>query len=101
MPTTPELLIAFLSAQLLQWAKRSKHPWLAAIRFNTSGLNRAVSIALAGLAALGISLTATGSADAGWQVLIQVPAIGSLGAALWLWVKQWCLQHLIYRTGVK
>lgn len=91
--------LAYLASLLLQWLKAA--PWLSIVSRATPKMNRAVSILLAGLTSLGVNLSVSGSADLGWQVLLQIPALGALLGALWLWLQQWILQQILFKTVVK
>ena len=59
-------------------------------------LNRFVSVLVAGLISLGIHITFTGSASAGWSGTFVIPSLYQIAVGLFHWASQFIYQETSY-----
>lgn len=89
------LVSAATISTLLQLAKNSTFiPWL---NRDTGRLNAIVSIALAGLTALGLSYTASFDQETGGFTVGLTGSVGGVVDGLAHWAGQWTAQHAVYK----
>lgn len=91
----PPLVSAATVATLLQLVKNSPIcPW---INRESGRINAALSIALAGLTALGLSYTGSFDADTGKFTLGFTGSVGGVVDGVGHWLGQWTAQHAVYK----
>lgn len=87
---------AYLFAELIEWAKRSKwFPWLNEC---TETANRIAAIAIAGASAIGVHLIF--SPEAGTLTITGLTWHG-IATTSGDWLKQWAIQNFFYRSAIQ
>lgn len=88
-----QIPVALVLVYLQNWIKKQSYfPWLT---YESKNLNHFVSIALAGVATLGIAVSHTGSIAAGGTLIITFPS----GAVFLTSVYHWVTQYIMSKTA--
>ena len=92
-----QITLASISVAALQWLKSTKFfPWATQ---ETARFNRILAVIVSGVAALGVHFTWQSGPETGtYIVTITGATIGGVAAMAWVWIKQFVMQELVYRT---
>lgn len=80
---------------VMQKLKSAK--WFPFLQHGQAMVSRTVSIALAGITAIGISYSWN---PATRGLLITIPTLTGLGLGLWHWLSQYCTNEILYQATV-
>lgn len=92
---TAHLTLGAVIVYFIEYLKR--WPFFRMLTPETTTLNRVVSAALAGAAAIGIGWTYDGATG---TLVVTGLTWGTIVAACWEWVKQYAVQQVLYDTAV-
>ena len=93
---TSQLTAAYATSAVLQWLKGK--PWFPFANANTAALNRATSMVLALIAAIGLHYTF--DAESGVLTISGLTAANILHT-VWAWVQQYALTQASYKGLIK
>jgi len=93
-----QITLASISVAALQWLKSTRFfPWATQ---ETARFNRFLAVITSGIAALGVHLSWQSGTETGtYIVTITGATIGGVAAMGWVWIKQFVMQELVYRTA--
>lgn len=98
-PLATQVTVAGIGVALIQWLKASK--WFPVLTADTAKLNRAFSVVVAALSAIGVHLAWThGSAPGSYMLEVSGVTLLGIAAGVWAVVKSFVFQEIIYRTAV-
>lgn len=92
-----QITMGGIGVAFLQWLKSTRFfPWATA---ETAKLNRVMALGVSFLTAVGVHLSWQSGPETGSYVLtITGATIGGVATMAWVWLKQFVVQELIYRT---
>lgn len=94
-PLAGQLGAAFTAVGVIEWLKKSHlFPWLTC---DTEKLNRVVSLVVAGVASLGVTINTVGTWTSGSTITIVVPPANAILEAAYRFAIQVGLQKSIYK----
>lgn len=96
-PLGTQITISTLVVYLLEWLKTKK--WAPFVQKNAATMNKITAGVVAFIAALGVSYT--WDATNHQLVIANVPTLAGFVTVLWIWVKQWVMQELVYKGIVQ
>lgn len=95
-----QVTLSGIAVALLQWFKKSSwFPWLTK---ESAKLNRIVAAVIAALNAIGVHLAwSSGSVAGSYSILVSGLTLTGVATGIWVWLKMFVFQQIIYHSTVK